>query len=64
MLNRPRVVEELPPGRHPLSLRLSVTETRVDDELYFTGVMQDFTHIKASEAQLIRPATKPRWPTG
>ena len=58
MLNRPRVVEGCRRDGTRFPLRLSVTETRVDDELYFTGVMQDFTHIKANEAQLIEARNK------
>ncbi|HRK38167.1 MAG TPA: ATP-binding protein [Burkholderiaceae bacterium] len=58
MLNRPRVVEGCRKDGTRFPLRLSVTETRVDDELYFTGVMQDFTQIKANEAQLIEARNK------
>ncbi len=58
MLNRPRVVEGCRKDGSTFPLRLSVTETRVDDELYFTGVMQDFTQIKANEAQLIEARNK------
>jgi PAS domain S-box-containing protein len=58
MLNRPRVVDGSRKDGSTFPLRLSVTETRVDDELYFTGVMQDFTQIKANEAQLIEARNK------
>jgi PAS domain S-box-containing protein len=58
MLNRPRIVNGYRTDGTQFPLRLSVTETRVDDELYFTGVMQDFTQIKANEAQLIEAKNK------
>ncbi len=58
MLNRPRVLDGCRKDGSTFPLRLSVTETRVDDELYFTGVMQDFTQIKANEAQLIEARNK------
>ena len=58
MLNRPRVVEGCRKDGHLFPLRLSVTETRVDDERLFTGMMQDFTQIKANEAQLIEARNK------
>ena len=54
----PRVVDGSRKDGSTFPLRLSVTETRVDDELYFTGVMQDFTQIKANEAQLIEARNK------
>ena len=58
MLNRPRVVTGFRLDGSSFPLRLSVTETRVDDELYFTGVMQDFTQILENEAQLIEAKNK------
>ena len=58
MLNRPRVVTGTRKDGSAFPLRLSVTETRVDDELYFTGVMQDFTQILENEAQLIEAKNK------
>ena len=58
MLKQPRVVDGSRKDGSTFPLRLSVTETRVDDELYFTGVMQDFTQIKANEAQLIEARNK------
>jgi PAS domain S-box-containing protein len=58
MLNRPRVVEGCRKDGTRFPLRLSVTETRVDDELYFVGVLEDFTQIKANEAQLIEARNK------
>jgi PAS domain S-box-containing protein len=58
MLNRPRVVAGYRADGSEFSLRLSVTETRVDEELYFIGLMQDFTQIKANEAQLIEAKDK------
>ncbi len=58
MLNRPRIVQGYRTDGSQFPLRLSVTETRVDDELYFTGVMQDFTQILENEAQLIEAKDK------
>jgi PAS domain S-box-containing protein len=58
MLNRPRVVNGQRRDGSAFPLRLSVTETRVDDELYFTGLMQDFTLIKAHEDELIEARNK------
>jgi len=58
MLNRPRIVTGHRADGSQFPLRLSVTETRVDDDLYFTGVMQDFTQVKADEAQLIEAKNK------
>ena len=58
MLNRPRIVSGYRTDGTEFSLRLSVTETRVDDEQYFIGLMQDYTQIKAKEAQLIEAKDK------
>ena len=58
MLNRPRVVTGYRLDGSAFPLRLSVTETRVDDELYFTGLMQDFTQIQQSQDQLIDAKNK------
>ncbi len=58
MLNRPRIVKGHRTDGSQFPLRLSVTETRVDDELFFTGVMQDFTLILENEAQLIEAKDK------
>jgi PAS domain S-box-containing protein len=53
MLNRPRVVEGCRQDGSRFPLRLTVTKTRVDDEVLFIGLMQDFTQVKEHEAQLI-----------
>ncbi len=58
MLNRPRVVTGTRKDGSTFPLRLSVTETRADDDLYFTGVMQDFTQVLENEAQLIEAKNK------
>jgi PAS domain S-box-containing protein len=58
ILQKPRVVQGQRRGGELFPLRLSVTETRVDDELYFIGMMQDFTQIKANEALLIEAKTR------
>ena len=53
MLNRPRVVTGQRHDGSTFPLRLAVTETMVDHERFFTGVMQDFTQVKAHEDELI-----------
>jgi PAS domain S-box-containing protein len=58
ILNRPRVVTGYRRDGSAFPLRLSVTETRVDDELYFTGLMQDFTQIQQTQNQLIEAKNK------
>jgi PAS domain S-box-containing protein len=58
MLNRPRVVEGCRKDGSFFPLRLSVTQTKVDNDLFFIGVLEDFTQIKANEAQLIEARNK------
>ena len=58
MLNRPRVVQGLRRDGSQFPLRLSVTETRVDDELYFTGLMQDYTQVQQHEDDLVAARNK------
>jgi PAS domain S-box-containing protein len=58
MLNRPRVVQghRLDGSRFPL--RLSVTETNVDEHIYFIGLMQDYTQVQHHEAELVAARNK------
>ena len=58
LVNRPRIIEGHRRTGERFPLRLSITETRVDDELFFTGTLQDFTQIKAVEEQLIDAKNK------
>ncbi len=52
MLNNPQVVMGRRRNGDSFPLRLSMTQTRVDNHCFYAGVMQDFTQIKANEAQL------------
>lgn len=58
LVNRPRIVEGYRRSGERFPLRMSITETRVDDELFFTGTLQDFTQVKAVEEQLIEAKNK------
>ncbi len=58
LVNRPRIIEGYRRNGERFPLRMSITETRVDDELFFTGTLQDFTQIKAVEEQLIDAKNK------
>jgi PAS domain S-box-containing protein len=58
LVNRPRIVEGYRRNGERFPLRMSITETRVDDELFFTGTLQDFTQVKAVEEQLIEAKNK------
>ena len=58
MLNRPRVVQGFKHDGSQFPLRLSVTETRVDDELFFIGLMQDYTQVKQHEDELVAARNK------
>ncbi len=58
MLNRPRVVEGVREDGSQFTLRLSVTETRVDDELYFIALIQDYTLAKRHEDELVAARNK------
>jgi PAS domain S-box-containing protein len=58
MLNRPRVVQATRADGSRFPVRLSVTETRVDDELYFTGLIQDYTQIQQHEDELVAARNK------
>lgn len=51
-LNKPQVVKGLRGNGDTFPLRLSMSQTRVDNQFLLTGVMQDFTQVKANEAQL------------
>ncbi len=52
VLNNPQVIMGLRRHGETFPLRISMTQTRVDNDCFFAGVMQDFTQIKANEAQL------------
>jgi PAS domain S-box-containing protein len=58
LVNRPRIIEGYRRNGERFPLRMSITETRVDDELFFTGTLQDFTQVKAVEEQLIDAKNK------
>jgi len=58
LVNRPRIIEGYRRNGERFPLRMSITETRVDDELFFTGTLQDFTQVKAVEEQLIEAKNK------
>lgn len=53
MLNRPRIVSGLRRDGECFPLRLSVTETRVDDTRLFVGVMEDHSQAQAAQNQLL-----------
>ena len=58
MLNRPRIVHGYRQDGTVFPLRLAVTEALVDDKRFFTGLMQDYTQVKAHEAALIEARNK------
>lgn len=52
MLDSPRVVSGLRCNGETFPLRVSMTQMQVDNDVFFAGVLQDFTQIKANEIQL------------
>lgn len=58
MLNRPRVVQGHRLDGSHFPLRLSVTETNVDEHIYFIGLMQDYTQIQHHEDELVAARNK------
>jgi len=58
MLNRPRVVQGYRRDGSAFPLRLSVTETKVDEHIYFIGLMQDYTQVQQHEEALIAERNK------
>jgi len=58
MLNRPRVVQGHRKNGSCFPLRLSVTETKVDENIYFIGLMQDYTQVQRHEDELVAARNK------
>jgi PAS domain S-box-containing protein len=58
MLNRPRVVQGHRNDGSRFPLRLSVTETKVDEHMYFIGLMQDYTQVQRHEDELVAARNK------
>jgi PAS domain S-box-containing protein len=57
-INQPRVLHGRRKDGQFFSLRLTVSEMRVDDEVHFVGVMQDFTTIENAQRMLIEAKEK------
>ena len=57
-INQPRVLHGRRKDGQLFSLRLTVSEMRVDDEVHFVGVMQDFTTIENAQRMLIEAKEK------
>lgn len=58
IINQPRVLQGRRKDGTLFSLRLTVSEMRVDDEVHFVGVMQDFTTIENAQNLLVEAKEK------
>lgn len=58
IINQPRVLHGRRKDGQLFSLRLTISEMRVDEEVYFVGVMQDFTAIENAQKMLIEAKEK------
>ena len=58
IINQPRVLQGRRKGGALFSLRLTVSEMRVDDEVHYVGVMQDFTAIENAQNLLVQAKEK------
>ncbi len=58
MMNQPRVVQGRRSDGTLFPLRLTISETRVDQGHFFVGVMQDFTAIHNAQALLVEAKDK------
>ncbi len=53
MMNKPRVLQGLRKSGSLFPVRVTVSEMRVDKEIFFIGVMQDFTAIQNAQDLLV-----------
>ncbi len=58
IMNQPRVVQGLRRDGSLFPVRLTISETRVDSEHFFIGVMQDFTSIQNTQNLLVEAKDK------
>lgn len=58
MMKRPRIVSAQKKNGDVFPLRITISETRVLDEVFFIGVLQDFSQIQADQEALIRAKDK------
>jgi PAS domain S-box-containing protein len=58
IINQPRVLHGRRKDGQLFSLRLTISEMRVDEDVYFVGVMQDFTAIENAQKMLIEAKEK------
>lgn len=58
LMNEPRVVQGMRKDGTLFPVRVTVSETRVDDAHFFIGVMQDFTSIQNTQNLLIEAKNK------
>ena len=58
IINQPRVLQGRRKDGQLFPLRLTVSEMRVDNEVHFVGVMQDFTDIETARMLLIEAKEK------
>jgi len=58
LMNQPRVVQGLRSDGSLFPLRLTISETQVDQGHFFVGVMQDFTAIHNAQALLVEAKNK------
>ncbi len=58
IINQPRVLHGRRKDGQLFSLRLTISEMRVDDEVHLVGVMQDFTAIENAQRMLIEAKEK------
>lgn len=58
MMKRPRIVSAQKKNGEVFPLRITISETRVLDEVFFIGVLQDFSQIQADQEALIRAKDK------
>ncbi len=58
LLNQPRVMTGRRSDGSVFPVRLTISETRLDDEHYFVGVMQDFTAVQRAQDLLVEAKNK------
>jgi PAS domain S-box-containing protein len=58
LMNQPRVVQGMRSDGAPFPVRLTISETRVNDAHFYIGVMQDFTAIQHAQDLLVDAKNK------
>lgn len=58
LMNQPRVLQGLRGDGSVFPVRLTISETRLDNEHFFIGVMQDFTEVQSAQDLLVEAKDK------